>query len=195
MSNLKFYYSAMGGGKTTSLLQLKYNYEQKGMNVVLIKPSTDTKAGDEVSSRIGLHSEVDIVLEKDATIMENMQPVRPWAILVDEAQFLTPAQVDELYAITKTYDIPVVCYGLRCDFQMKGFPGSTRLLEIADEIEELKTVCSCGEKATQNLRMENGIPVFTGEQILIDGSTKETTYEGVCGKCYVRIRNRKHPNS
>lgn len=180
----------MGGGKTTSLLQLKYNYEQKGMNVVLIKPSTDTKAGDEVSSRIGLHSEVDIVLEKDATIMENMQPLRPWAILVDEAQFLTPAQVDELYEITKMYDIPVVCYGLRCDFQMKGFPGSTRLLEIADEIEELKTICSCGEKATQNLRKENGEPVFAGEQVLIDGSTKETTYEGVCGKCYLRARSK-----
>lgn len=190
MSNLKFYYSAMGGGKTTSLLQLKYNYEQKGMNVVLIKPATDTKAGDEVSSRIGLHSSVDIMLEKDATIMENMQPLRPWAILVDEAQFLTPAQVDELYEITKTYDIPVVCYGLRCDFQMKGFPGSTRLLEIADEIEELKTICSCGEKATQNLRKENGEPVFAGEQVLIDGSTKETTYEGVCGKCYLRARSK-----
>ena len=190
MSNLKFYYSAMGGGKTTSLLQLKYNYEQKGMNVVLIKPATDTKAGDEVSSRIGLHSSVDIVLEKNAAIMENMQPLRPWAILVDEAQFLTPAQVDELYEITKMYDIPVVCYGLRCDFQMKGFPGSTRLLEIADEIEELKTICSCGEKATQNLRKENGEPVFAGEQVLIDGSTKEITYEGVCGKCYIRIRNK-----
>jgi thymidine kinase len=143
-----------------------------------------------VVSRLGVEREVDILLESDKQIMDCMKPEKPSAIIVDEAQFLTPEQVDELYYITKKYDIPVLCYGLRCDFQMKGFPGSTRLLEIADDIKELKTICRCGQKATQNLRTLNGEPIFEGNQVLIDGSS-DVQYEGVCGGCYLRLKNKR----
>lgn len=190
MSKLYFRYGAMGSGKTSALLQVAYNYQQKGMRIVLIKPQVDTKGADEVISRIGLHRKVDILLNTNDTILSRMKPVRPDAIIVDEAQFLTPQQADELYNITKEYDIPVLCYGLRADFKMQGFPGATRLLQIADDIEELKTICKCGAKATQNLRSINGTPVFDGDQVIIDG-TSSVTYEGVCGKCYLRLRNKQ----
>lgn len=177
----------MGSGKTAALLQVKYNYEQKGMKVLLIKPLIDTKGANTVISRIGISAPVDMLLGSDETIMSKMIPEKPNAIIVDEAQFLTPAQVDELYLMTKMYDISVLAYGLRADFQMKGFPGSTRLLEIADDIEELKTICSCGKKATQNLRKINGVPIFEGEQVVIDNSDT-VEYEGVCGECYLRMK-------
>lgn len=177
----------MGSGKTAALLQVAYNYEQKGMKIVLIKPSVDTKGENKVTSRIGIEKPVDILLTPEQTVLECMKPEKPNAIIVDEAQFLTQAQVDELYIITKQYDIPVLCYGLRCDFQMKGFSGSTRLLEIADDIEELKTICKCGSKATQNMRLLDNEPIFNGEQISIDGKQR-ITYEGVCGKCYLLKR-------
>lgn len=187
MSKLYYRYGAMGSGKTAALLQVKYNYEQKGMKVLLIKPLIDTKGANTVVSRIGISAPVDILLGSDETLMSKMIPEKPNAIIVDEAQFLTPAQVDELYLMTKMYDISVLAYGLRADFQMKGFPGSTRLLEIADDIEELKTICSCGKKATQNLRKINGVPVFEGEQVVIDNSDT-VEYEGVCGECYLQIK-------
>lgn len=157
------------------------------MKVIVVKPSIDTKAQDKVSSRIGIERPVDVLLAPNETLIEKMEPVKPHAIIVDEAQFLTSTQVNELYVMTKQYDIPVLCYGLRCDFQMHGFEGSTRLLEIADDIEELKTICKCGSKATQNLRLINGEPVFEGEQVVIDDHTK-VEYEGVCGKCYLKSR-------
>lgn len=189
MSKLYFHYGAMNSGKTTALLQVAHNYEEKEMKIILIKPKTDTKGLNKVVSRLGVEREVDILLDSDKTIMECMKPEKPNAIIVDEAQFLTPKQVDELYFITKEYDIPVLCYGLRCDFQMKGFPGSTRLLEIADDIKELKTICKCGQKATQNLRTLNGVAVFEGNQVLIDGES-DIKYEGVCGKCYIKYKKR-----
>ena len=115
---------------------------------------------------------------------------KPNAIIVDEAQFLQPFQVDELFELTKTFDIPVLAYGLRCDFRMSGFPGATRLLEIADDITELKTICECGKKATQNLRFINGEPTFNGDTISIDGASNEIEYKSVCGKCYLKIRKK-----
>jgi thymidine kinase len=187
MSKLYFRYGAMGSGKTAALLQVAHNYEQKGMNVVVVKPSIDTKGQDRVVSRIGIERTVDVVLGPNDRLIDKMEPAKPHAIIVDEAQFLTRAQVNELYIMTKQYDIPVLCYGLRCDFQMYGFEGSIRLLEIADDIEELKTICKCGSKATQNLRLINGEPVFEGEQVVIDDHTK-VEYEGVCGKCYLKSR-------
>ena len=190
MSKLYFHYGAMNSGKTTTLLQVAHNYEEKEMKITLIKPKTDTKGQNKVVSRLGVEREVDVLLDSDKTIMEYMKSEKPNAIIVDEAQFLTPKQVDELYFITKEYDIPVLCYGLRCDFQMKGFPGSTRLLEIADDIKELKTICKCGQKATQNLRTLNGVAVFEGNQVLIDGES-DIKYEGVCGKCYIKYKKRK----
>lgn len=189
MSKLYFRYGAMSSGKTAALLQVAHNYERQGMTIVLVKPSVDTKGNEKVVSRLGIEREVDIVLAPNEELLTRMKPVKPHAIIVDEAQFLTVAQVDELFLISKKYDIPVLCYGLRCDFQMQGFEGSTRLLLVADDIEELKTICPCGSKATQNLRLINDEPVFEGEQIVIDDHTK-VEYEGVCGKCYLRLRKR-----
>lgn len=191
MSKLYFRYGAMGSGKSAALLQVAYNYNEKGMYVILMKPQIDTKAKNKVSSRIGIERKVDILIPRDSGIIELIPDTRkPHAIIVDESQFLTSDQVDELYFISKIYDIPVLCYGLRCDFQMKGFEGSIRLLEIADDIEEMKTICKCGNKATQNIRLVNGEPTFEGEQIIIDDHTK-VEYEGVCGNCYLQLRSRK----
>ena len=191
MSKLYFRYGAMGSGKSTALLQVAYNYNEKGMYVILMKPQIDTKAENKISSRIGIERAVDILIPRDSGIIELIPATnKPHAIIVDESQFLTSDQVDELYFISKIYDIPVLCYGLRCDFQMKGFEGSTRLLEIADDIEEMKTICKCGNKATQNIRLVNGEPTFEGEQIVIDDHTK-VEYKGVCGNCYLQLRRRK----
>lgn len=191
MSKLYFRYGAMGSGKSAALLQVAYNYNEKGMYVILMKPQIDTKAENKISSRIGIERAVDILIPRDSGIIELIPDTKkPHAIIVDESQFLTSDQVDELYFISKIYDIPVLCYGLRCDFQMKGFEGSTRLLEIADDIEEMKTICKCGNKATQNIRLVNGEPTFEGEQIVIDDHTK-VEYKGVCGNCYLQLRRRK----
>lgn len=187
MAKLHYRYGAMGSGKTAALLQVKYNYEQKGMKALLIKPLIDTKGADTVVSRIGISAKVDMLLNAEESLITKIILDKPNAVIVDEAQFMTPKQIDELYLITKIYDIPVLCYGLRADFQMKGFPGAIRLLEISDDIEELKTICSCGKKATQNLRKVNGTPVFEGEQVVIDDSDT-VEYEGVCGECYLRYR-------
>ena len=189
MSKLYFRYGAMSSGKSAALLQVAYNYEQKGMSIILIKPSIDTKAENKVSSRIGIEREVDILLAATDKVVDRMKPIKPDAIIVDEAQFLTASQVDELYIITKKYDIPVLCYGLRCDFKMQPFEGSARLLQIADDIEELKTICKCGAKATQNIRLINNEPVFEGQQIEIDNHTK-VEYDGVCGKCNLKMRRK-----
>lgn len=188
MSKLYFRYGAMNCGKTSALLQVAHNYEEKGMTVLLVKPSIDTKAEDKVSSRIGLERKVDILLDSTDVIIDKMDIEKRHVIIVDEAQFLTEKQVDELYYITKIYDVPVLCYGLRADFKMQGFDGSTRLLQIADDIEEMKTICNCGSKATQNIRKINGKVVFNGEQVIIDNSDK-VEYESVCGKCYLKLKN------
>ena len=186
MSKLYFNYGAMNSGKSTALLQVAHNYEQQGMKVLIIKPAIDTKAEDRVSSRLGIERKVDILLTKSDRIVNEMKDV-PNAILVDEAEFLTRKQVDELYAITKEYDVPVLCYGLRTDFQSKGFEGATRLLELADDIKELKTICKCGSKATHNLRLVNNVPTFVGKQVEIDNQ-ETVEYESVCGKCYLKLK-------
>jgi thymidine kinase len=187
MSKLYFRYGAMNSGKTAALLQVAHNYEEKGMKVIVIKPSIDTKGEEKVTSRLGIERKVDVLLGPDEGVMEHMVAYKPNAIIIDEAQFLTKDQVDELYTMTKVFDVPVLAYGLRCDFQMKGFPGASRLLELADDIEELKTICRCGKKATQNVRLINGMPVFEGNQVAIDG-TENTTYDSVCGECYIKLR-------
>ena len=190
MAKLYFRYGAMGCGKSAALLQVAYNYNSLGMNVALIKSKTDIKADNNIESRIGLRRTVDYLIPPKSKISRYLDLTDLSAIIVDEAQFLSPSQVDELYKITKLNNIPVLCYGLRCDFKMNAFPGSKRLLEIADKIEEIKTVCKCGRKATQNMRLKNGIPIFSGEQILIDGSKDEITYEAVCGKCYLENKEK-----
>lgn len=198
MAKLYFRYGAMNSGKSTALLQVAHNYEERGMKILLLKPAVDTKGEDRVVSRIGAERTVDLRVAPTDSIIGLLGDKIDWliympqAIIVDEAQFLTPEQVEDLYVITKMNNIPVLCYGLRCDFQMKGFPGATRLLELADDIEELKTICRCGKKATQNLRYVNGEPVFEGEQVCIDDSA-EISYESLCGDCYLKLRNWKHP--
>ena len=190
MAKLYFRYGAMGCGKSSALLQVAYNYRSKNMSVVLIKSKIDTKANTDIVARIGLQQTVDYLLPTTVKIREVIDLNDISAIIIDEAQFLSPSQVDEFYEISKENNIPVLCYGLRCDFRMEAFPGSRRLLEIADSIEELKTICKCGKKATQNMRLKNGIPVFKGDQILIDGSKDEIKYEAVCGKCYLEYKRK-----
>ena len=194
MAKLYFRYGAMNCGKTSLLLQVIYNYEERNMRVLLIKPSLDTKGNKKVVSRTGLEREVDLLLKPKGKIKGSIELSGIDAILVDEAQFLSTEQVNELYIITKQYDIPVLCYGLRTDFQTIGFSGSTRLLEIADDIEELKTICRCGKKATHNLRKINSKPTFNGEQIVIDG-TDSVEYESVCGECYLKIKEEQSRGS
>jgi thymidine kinase len=188
MSKLIFRYGAMGSGKTMALLQVAYNYNEKNMNVIIIKPKLDEKGGINIESRIGVSRQVDYIFPNKIKIRDKMQLDGISCILVDEAQFMSPHQIDELYEISKEEDIPVICYGLRTDFQSKGFPGANRLLEIADEIDELKTVCKCGKKATLNMRILNGNPVFKGDQVLIDGTDSCVEYTGVCGKCYLKYK-------
>ena len=190
MAKLYFRYGAMGCGKSSSLLQVAYNYNSNNMNVALIKSKTDTKANADIISRVGLRRTVDYLLPVRTKIRKYINLENIDAIIVDEAQFLSASQVDELYSITKEDNIPVLCYGLRCDFKMNSFPGSRRLLEIADTIEELKSICKCVKKATQNMRLKNGIPVFRGGQVLIDGEEDEITYEAVCGKCYLEAKKK-----
>ncbi|HHU07055.1 MAG TPA: thymidine kinase [Clostridiaceae bacterium] len=187
MSKLYFRYGAMNSGKTTSLMQVAFNYEERGMNAIILKPYSDTKGNDVIVSRLGLERKVDALVsphEDMRDIVNNFSKQKEIScVLVDEAQFLTSSQVNELLRVAVLYDIPVICYGLRTDFSCKGFPGSTRLLLLAHSIEELKTICRCGRKAVFNGRKQNGVFIFSGDQIAIDGED-EITYESLCAKCY-----------
>lgn len=191
MSKLYFRYGAMNCGKTTSLLQVAHNYEERGMKVVLIKPSIDTKANDSVSSRIGVERKVDHLVSPEENLKGylNLLVGNTSCVLVDEAQFLTESQVEELFVFSKLTNIPVICFGLRCDFRTNLFPGSKRLFELADEIEELYTICRCGRKARFNARIVNGEFTLDGDQVAIDGDVE---YESLCGKCYLtKVRKMK----
>ena len=187
MSKLYFRYGAMNCGKTTLLLQVANNYEERGMKVVIIKPFVDMKGNDTIVSRIGLSRKVDYLIKDDDNIKSYLKSCydnKASCVLVDEAQFLNKEHVDELFLFTKKYNIPVICYGLRSDFKTEGFPGSLRLFEIADVIEELYTICRCGKRAKFNGRIVNGEFVSTGSQVAIDG-VDEVQYESLCGKCYL----------
>ena len=176
----------MNSGKSTSLMQVAYNYEERDQKVIVMKSSIDTKGDSYLVSRIGLRRKVDVLLQPRDTLCEKMGNLSGIAcILVDEAQFLTPRQVDELYEIAKRIDIPVICYGLRSDFKTQGFPGSIRLLELADELEELVTICRCGKRAKLNARKVGGKFVKDGDQVAIDGND-DVTYESLCGECYLK---------
>ena len=195
MSKLYFRYGAMNSGKSTNLIQVAHNYEERGMKVVLIKPSTDKKGGDKLVSRLGVERKVDLLINDDQNVYEE---VKKWeddkykidCILVDEVQFLKSHQIDELFEVAVCLDIPVICYGLRTDFKMQGFEGSTRLLLLAHSIEELKTICKCGRKAVLNGRKINGKFVFEGEQVAID-NVDNVEYESLCGYCYFKFKNEK----
>lgn len=184
---LIFRYGAMGSGKSALLQQVAFNYEERGMNIILLKPSTDTKGDNKVVSRIGLERKVDFIVHKDTDILKILGSTNAHCIIVDEAQFLTREQVEDLSFVASICDIPVICYGLRTDFMGNGFEGSSRLLELADNIEEMKTICSCGKKATMNARKINGEFTFSGEQVCIDNQ-EEVEYISLCPKCYYTER-------
>lgn len=195
MSKLYFRYGAMNSGKSTHLMQVAYNYEERGLRVVLLKPATDKKGGDKLVSRLGVTRKVDMVIDKEDDIYERVQEDvknegKLDCILVDEVQFLKSHQIDQLFRIAVKLDIPVICYGLRTDFLMEGFEGSTRLLLLAHSIEEMKTICKCGSKAVVNARKVNDKFVFSGEQIAID-HVDNVEYESLCGKCYYKYKEEK----
>lgn len=191
MAKLYFRYGSMNCGKTTSLLQVDFNYKERGMETYLIKPKIDSKGADEVVSRIGISKKVDYLTNNSDNLFEILSEVINKkdisCILVDEANFLLPKQIDELYEIAVLKDTPVICFGLRTDFLNKGFPGSSRLLELAHEITELKNICQCGKKSTLNMRLFNGKPIFKGEQIAIDGENK-VEYISVCSSCFFKFK-------
>ena len=192
MAKLYFKYGAMGSSKTAQALITKYNYEENDMSVWLIKPSADTRDGAAIlRSRIGLHAQVDI-MTPDTDIYRQFcltHEKRCHAVIVDECQFLTEQQIDQLRQIVDDYDIPVMCFGLRTDFQTKLFPGSRRLMELADCIEEIKTMCDCGCKATVNARISNGYIVTEGAQVQLGGND---SYIAMCHRCYIKgIREHK----
>jgi thymidine kinase len=176
----------MNCGKTTLLLQVAHNYEERDMKVLILKPSIDTKGEENIVSRIGVKRKVDHLINKDENLSEYLNNVSKdiVCLLIDEAQFLTKDQVDELFMFSKQKDIPVICYGLRSDFKTIAFPGSLRLFELCDEMDELYTICWCGKKAKFNGRKINGKFTVEGSQVAIDGEDN-IEYESLCGKCYI----------
>lgn len=182
MAKIYFRYGAMNCGKTTALLQVAHNYEEKNKKVILIKPYIDTKGDNKIVSRLGVTRKVDILLKPEEKININSDDLS--CILVDEVQFLKKSQIDELWVIAKTKNIPVICYGLKTDFMSKMFEGSKRLIEIADELEELITICACGKRAKFNARKQGGNYLKNGKQVIIDNTT-DILYEPLCGKCYI----------
>lgn len=191
MAKLYFRYGAMNSGKSTALLQAAYNYEERGQQVLLAKPEIDTKGADQIESRLGVTRTVDFLIapgDDARTAFQDAVGDTPIAcLLVDEAQFLTAPQVDDLLRIAVLDGIPVLAYGIRTDFRTEAFPGSARLLELAHSLEELKTICRCGRKAIFNARLVDGAFVFDGDQVAIDEerTSGEVTYESMCAVCYL----------
>ena len=188
MAKLYFRYGAMGCGKTMQLLQVAFNYEERGHKVCVAKPATDTKNGTKLLTRIGPERETDFCFSRDTDLFEKISQKykNVHCVLIDEAQFLTPEQVDQLVLVTIKLNIPVIAYGLRVNFRQDsgGFEGSTRLLQVAEDIEEIKTICECGRKATRNTRFLNDKLVIDGPDILIDDGTSKIEYRALCSACY-----------
>lgn len=186
MTKLYFRYAAMNAGKSTALLQAAHNYEERGMRVRLFTAALDDRGGPGViGSRLGLARSVETfgpATVFDAAWLLDDGPVRPACVLIDEAQFLTPAQVRQLHRLAHHERVPVLCWGLRSDFQGKAFPGAAELLTLADDLEEMKTICACARKASMNLRIDaQGRRVQDGEQVLIGGNER---YRAVCPNCF-----------
>ena len=192
MAKLYFRYGAMNSGKSTGLLQAAFNYEERGQRVLLAKPATDTKGDTQIVSRLGVSREVDFVITPDERIRDAFDRASEHTavdshgivacLLIDEAQFLLPDQVEQLLELAVDGGVPVLAYGIRTDFQTRAFPGSARLLELAHSLEELKTICRCGRKAMFNGRKVDDRFVFDGDQVAIDG--EDVTYESLCASCY-----------
>ena len=174
----------MNSGKSDTLIKTAYNYEERGLKVVVIKPSIDTKGDNYVVARGGHRRAIDITAHPTLDIASEMSKTPDIAcVLVDEAQFLTSEQISQLLRVAKEYEVSVICYGLRTDFRTNLFPGSARLLEVADNIEKLPTMCFCGSQAEFNTRKVNGTYVFEGDQVAIDGKDK-VEYDSLCAACY-----------
>jgi len=187
----------MNSGKSTAVLQVAYNYQERSQQVLIAKPAVDTKGDSAVISRLGVDRRVDFLITPTDNLRElahehaNNDLIIPGiknlsCLLIDEAQFLTREQVDQALELAVLDGVPVLCYGIRTDFLTNGFPGSLRLMELAHTLEELKTICRCGRKAMFNARKFDGEFIFEGEQVAIDGV--EVTYESLCGVCYLNER-------
>jgi len=197
MSKLYFRHGAMNSGKSTALLQVAHNYEERDQGVIIAKPAVDIKGDSKIVSRLGVARDVDLLVTPEldlrsavASIIRSRKdgtalPVA--CLLIDEAQFLTRDQVNQALEIAVLDKVPVLAYGIRTDFLTNGFPGSLRLLEIAHSLEELKTICRCGKKAMYNARKANGKFIFDGAQVAIDGF--DVTYESLCPECYLHESN------
>ena len=185
MAKLYFKYGSMGSSKTAQALITKYNYEENGMRVWLIKPAADNRDGAIIlKSRVGLQAPAEVVAPSADICAMFEERDEPDVIIVDECQFMSFAQIDQLRDIVDTKNIPVICFGLRTDFQSKLFPGSHRLFEVADTISEIKSICDCGAKATTNARIDSeGYIVTEGAQLFIGGND---SYVAMCHKCWIR---------
>ena len=192
MAKLYFRYGAMGSSKSANALMVRYNYLERGQKVILLKPKVDNRDGEKVvSSRIGISAECDYVenfVEYAKRCWRTKEDVKEWAaIIIDEAQFMTPGQVEFMAQMVDDFEIPVICYGLRTDFQTRMFPGAARLFELADQIEQIPTVCWCGKKAHFNARVIGGKMLREGEQVFIGGNE---SYIALCRKHYMQGRFR-----
>lgn len=186
MSKIHFKYGAMNSGKSDTLIKTAYNYEERGLRVLVIKPAVDTKGNSDIVSRGGYRRAVDILVTPRMDLLAEIKKYYDVScVLVDESQFLSTEQISQLYQVAKRLNISVICYGLRTDFRNKLFPGSQRLFEIVDSIEKLPTMCSCGAQAEFNTRKIDGQYVFDGSQVAIDGD-KTVSYDSLCGLCYRR---------
>lgn len=190
MSELHFKYGAMNSGKSTALINRAYGLREHDIPIAVTKPSIDTKGDRQVVARAGLSLEVDFLTTPEMNLRDHVrilgeQALKLRGLLVDEAQFLQPQQVDQLLELAKLDNIPVIAYGLRTDFLRRTFPGSQRLIELADSFENLPAICMCGEFAHFNTRKVNGVYVFEGDQVAIDGAD-DVTYSSLCGQCYLQ---------
>lgn len=187
MAKLTFFYGAMSSGKTNDLIQTAYKYNSKGMKALVLKPACDTKGENKIVSRIGLEKEVDILIKENDNILDYLENVKDATVLlVDEAQFLNKEQITQLWILTKMYDIPVICYGLRNDFKGNLFKGSAALFCLADSYEKLRSVCTtpgCANNACFNARKVNGEYTYDGPQILIGC---DESYDPLCSDCYIK---------
>ncbi len=185
MAKLYFKYGAMGSSKSAQALITKFNYEELGMTVWLIKPSVDTRDGaDLVRSRIGLSCTAEVITPEQSILEAYAAAGRHDVIIADEAQFFTPEQIDELRQLVDEEDLPVLCFGLRTDFLTHFFPGAQRLMELSDSLTEIKTVCACGRKATVNARIDaEGRIITQGDQVFLGGND---SYVAMCHQCWKR---------
>ena len=194
MAKLHFKYGTMNSGKSLDIIKTIHNYEENGFKILLLKPHIDTKGSEQIVSRAMTNGRTaDLLIKEDASMIDlivDRITSDLKCIFIDEAQFLTPNQVKELFVITKALDISVICYGLRNNFMMKAFPGSAALLEIAEVLEELPTICGCGKTARYVGRSVDGEFVTSGAEVVIDGSDSKVEYIPMCGKCYLEKVNK-----